>query len=113
MTIIKKIAWTTIAQKHEENYNLLKILIGRRKCKDVQQELKTGIKVNIYRQKHGKRQKMALENTKKSHNYNKKQFDLHRKNIKLDVEDLVYAENGNRLNRKKSDEVRIGPYKIL
>lgn len=27
--------------------------------------------------------------------------------------DLVYVENGNRLNRKKLDEIKIGPFKII
>jgi len=61
----------------------------------------------------GRDRKLALENTKKSHDYNKKQFDLHRKEITLEVGNLVYVENGSCLNRKKLDEIRNGPYKIL
>lgn len=26
---------------------------------------------------------------------------------------MVYVENGNKLNRKKLDELKIGPYKII
>ena len=55
----------------------------------------------------------AFTNTMKSHAYNKRIFDKHRKDYKLEVGDSVYVENGNRLNRKKLDELRIGPYKIL
>lgn len=56
--------------------------------------------------------KLALENSIKSHNYNKEQFDKKRKLYKYNTGDLVYTENGNRLNRKKLDELKIGPYKI-
>jgi hypothetical protein len=54
-----------------------------------------------------------LENTKKSHTYNKQRFDKNRRKCELKVGDWVYVENGNRLNRKKLDELKIGPYKIL
>lgn len=60
-----------------------------------------------------KDRRIALERTIKSHNYNKKQFDKNRKDINLKVGDSVYVENSNRLNRKKLDELKIGPYKIL
>lgn len=56
---------------------------------------------------------IALENSIKYHEYNKKLYDKHRKDYDFNVGDLVYVENGNRLNRKKLDELRIGPYKIL
>lgn len=56
---------------------------------------------------------LALENTIKSHKYNKKIFDRNRKILELEVGDSVYVENGNRLNRKKLDELIIGPFKIL
>jgi len=37
---------------------------------------------------------------------------LHREDYEFKVGDRVYVENGNRLNRKKLDELRIGPYEI-
>lgn len=40
-------------------------------------------------------------------------FDKNRKELILNSGDLVYIENGNRLNRKKLDEVKIGPFKII
>lgn len=49
----------------------------------------------------------------KSHDYNKKRYDQLRREYNFKVGDKVYVENGNRLNRKKTDELRIGPYKIL
>lgn len=57
--------------------------------------------------------KTALENTIKSHNYNKKQFNKYRKEHEFNVGAWVYVENGNKLNRKKLDELKIGPYQIL
>ncbi|ESN90191.1 hypothetical protein HELRODRAFT_182682 [Helobdella robusta] len=54
----------------------------------------------------------ALNNTPKSHYYNKMCYDAKRKNREFKVGDMVYVENGNKLNRKKLEELRIGPYKI-
>lgn len=60
-----------------------------------------------------KDRRLALQRTIKSHNYNKKIFDKNRKHLEFNVGDMVFVENGNRLNRKKLDELKIGPYKIL
>ncbi|KAF0767296.1 Integrase catalytic domain-containing protein [Aphis craccivora] len=57
--------------------------------------------------------KIAYKNTIKSHDYNKKLFDKNRKDMEFNVGDMVYVENGNKLNRRKLDELRIGPYKII
>lgn len=57
--------------------------------------------------------RLALENTIKSHKYNKKIFDKNRQTLELEIGDSVYVENGNRLNRKKLDELIIGPFKIV
>jgi len=57
--------------------------------------------------------KLAFKNTIKSHDHIKKIFDLHRQNHELKVGDRVYVENGNRFNRKKLEELRIGPNKTL
>lgn len=45
--------------------------------------------------------KTALKNTLRSHNYNKNLFDKNRKHYEF-----------NRLNRKKLEEMKIGPYEI-
>ncbi|KAK7871567.1 hypothetical protein R5R35_010364 [Gryllus longicercus] len=113
----KKIAWTTIAKKAVEKYNETehtvtkfapKYLLEGRNINILPHELKEKTTTeNLERDR-----KIALENTKKSHNENKKRFDLHRKQIELNEGDLVYVENGNSLNRKKLDELRIGPYSI-
>ncbi|XP_072392450.1 uncharacterized protein [Diabrotica undecimpunctata] len=114
----RKTAWTTIAQKCVKKYNETEHTI----TKFAPKYLIEGENISILPHELSSKvshadleldRTIALENTKKSHNYNKKQFDLHRKEIDLNIGDLVYVENGNRLNRKKLDELRIGPYKIL
>lgn len=55
----------------------------------------------------------AFENIIKSHNYNKRIFDENRKDHEFHPGDLVYVENGNKLNRKKLGELKIGPYAII
>lgn len=116
--INKKIAWTTIAQKCVEKYNETehtvtkfapKYLLEGETINILPLELKTKCTIDDL----DRDRKLAFKNTIKSHNYNKKMFDLHREEYKLEVGDRVYVENGNRLNRKKMDELRIGPYKIL
>ncbi|XP_039312410.1 uncharacterized protein LOC120359337 [Solenopsis invicta] len=60
-----------------------------------------------------KDKELALERTIKSHDYNKKLFDKNRKHHEFNTGDMVYIENGNRLNRKKLDDLRIGPLEII
>ncbi len=56
--------------------------------------------------------KIALENSKENHKINKIRIDKNRKNYIFKKGDLVYVENGNKLNRKKLDEIRLGPFPI-
>lgn len=60
-----------------------------------------------------KDKELALERTIKSHNYNKKLYDKNRKHHEYNTGDMVYIENGNKLNRKKLDNLRIGPFEII
>jgi len=57
--------------------------------------------------------KIALQKSMKSHSYNKEIYDKKRKPFDFDIGDMVYIENGNKLNRKKLDQLRIGPFEIL
>lgn len=113
-----KKAWTAIAQECVRRYNETehtvtgfapKYLMEGESVNILPHELKT----NCTNEDLGRDRKLAYENTKKSHNQNAERYNKHRKEITLDAGDLVYVENGNRLNRKKLDEIRIGPYKIL
>nr|XP_049699202.1 uncharacterized protein LOC126055186 [Helicoverpa armigera] len=115
---VKKTAWTTVAQECVRKYNETEHTVTKFSPKYLLEGENTNIlplelKLRNSKEDLRKDRKLAFENTLKSHNYNKKIFDRHREECKLEVGDWVYVENGNRLNRKKMDELRIGPYKIL
>ncbi len=44
---------------------------------------------------------------------NKERIDKNRNYHVFNVNDLVYVENSNKINRHKLDEIRIGPFKII
>lgn len=56
--------------------------------------------------------KVALLRTEKYHKYNKSVFDRDSIQYTFKEGDFVYVVNGNKLNRKKMDEIRIGPFRI-
>lgn len=114
----EKTAWTTIAHECIERYNETehtvtgfspKYLLEGKNNTILPDELQDEKTQNDFYED----RKLALENTRKSHEYNKRQFDKNRKYHEFNVGDLVYVENGHRLNKKKLDELRIGPYKII
>ncbi len=55
----------------------------------------------------------AYQNSIKSYAYNKQNYNKHRKNINLKVGDLVYIDRGNKVNRGKLEQIRIGPISVL
>lgn len=114
----KKTAWTTIAQECTQKYNETEhtvtgftpiYLLQGTNITTLPRELKGRQNNNNLSQD----RELALKNTEKSHNYNKALFDKNRKECVYNKGDLVYVENGNRLNRKKLDEIKIGPFKII
>lgn len=114
----KKTAWTTIAHECVERYNKTEHTVTGYSPQYLLEGTNTAIIPEELKQKknHGdllRDRKIALENTRKSHEYNKKVFDKNRKYHEFNVGDLVYVENSHRLNRKKLDELKIGPYKIV
>lgn len=114
-----KIAWTTIAHECTERYNETEHSITGFSPKYLLQGknvdiLPNELKQNEIQNHHLIRdRKIALENSIKSHEYNKQRFDKNRRYCELEVGDFVYVENGNRINRKKLDELKIGPYQIV
>ena len=55
----------------------------------------------------------ALLNTIKDFERNKSRFDKNRREWEFRENDFVYVHSGNRLNRNKLDEIRLGPFKII
>lgn len=113
-----KKAWTTIAHECVDQYNKTihsvtgfspSYLLNGMNFEILPEELKEERTQNSWI----KDRRTALENTLKSHNYNKLLFDKTRKNYEFNVGDIVYVENGNKLNRKKLDELKIGPFQIV
>ena len=114
----KKIAWTTIARECTQKYNETEhtvtgfapaYLLEGKDVSILPKELNKSNMVNTLQRD----RETALKNSIKSHNYNKQLFDKNRKKHQFKIGDLIYIENGNKLNRKKLDEIRIGPYKII
>ncbi|XP_059061351.1 uncharacterized protein LOC131854235 [Achroia grisella] len=113
-----KKTWTTVARECIDKYNETehsvtgfapKYLLDGTNVTILPNELKVLKKEDQWIED----KKLALENTKRSHDYNKKIFDKNRKPCEFNIGDRVYVENGNKLNRKKLDELKIGPFEIV
>lgn len=114
----KKCAWTTIAHNCVDKYNETEHTVTKFSPKYLLQGEDTSTLPNELKKKKDNSvlesdRTIAFKNSTKYHEYNKKLYDKNRKDYAFNIGDLVYVENGNRLNRKKLDELRIGPYKIL
>lgn len=114
----KKKAWTTVARECVERYNETEHTVTGFTPKYLLDGTDTSIlPKELRREKHKedwiKDKELALERTIKSHDYNKKLFDRNRKHHEFNTGDRVYIENGNRLNRKKLDDLRVGPLEII
>lgn len=113
-----KKAWATVAKECVDKYNETehsvtnfapKYLLDGTNVTILPNELKIKMKEDNWIED----KRIALKNTIKSHNYNKKLFDKNRKQHEFNVGENVYVENGHRLNRRKLDELRIGPFEII
>lgn len=114
----KKSAWTTIAHECIKKYNETEHTVTGFSPEYLLHGTDSSILPNKLKQRKSNNnlrqdRQIALENSIKYHTYNKQRFDKNRKDYKFNLGQLVYIENGNRLNRKKLDELRIGPYNIL
>lgn len=56
---------------------------------------------------------IAFKNSVKNHELNKIRYDKNKVNNSFNVDDFVFVEKGNILNRNKLDEIRSGPYRII
>jgi len=111
-------AWTTIARECVKKYNETehtvtgfspRYLLDGTDTSVLPQEIKDK---NMKKEDWKRNRQLALDRTKRSHEYNKRIFDKTRKQHEFKEGDMVYIENGSKLNRKKLDELRIGPFKI-
>ncbi|KOB68805.1 hypothetical protein OBRU01_17009 [Operophtera brumata] len=110
-------AWTTIAHNCVDKYNdtehtitgfAPRYLLDGTDVSFMPDELKQEKQADNWI----KDRKIALERSIKSHEYNKKINDKNRTHHNFEKGDMVYVENGHKLNRRKLDELRIGPFKI-
>lgn len=113
----KKRAWTSIARECVNKYNRLEHTITGFTPEYLLHGTDTSsIPEELRRKKNGedwiRDKKLALERTLRSHEYNKSIFDRNRRHHEFNVGDMVFIENGNKLNRKKLEELRIGPFTI-
>lgn len=101
----RKYAWTSIAHNCVEKYNETEHTVTGFSPKYLLQGEDTSILPNELKTKKDNNnlendRTIALENSIKYHEYNKKIYDKNRKDYDFNVGDLVYVENGNRPNRK-------------
>lgn len=113
----KKKAWTSIARECVNKYNTIEHTITGFTPEYLLHGTDTSnIPKELRKKKSGedwiKDKKLALERTVTSYKYNKTRFDKNRKHHEFNVGDVVFIENGNKLNRKKLEELRIGPFTI-
>ena len=108
-------AWSKIADECTDQYNRTEhsvtgfspeyLLFGKVDTV-VPEELLT--KRNLIRDRES-----AYRNSLRNHEYNKSRYDKNRKNFNFNADDWVYVENGSKLNRRKLDEIRLGPFPIV
>lgn len=113
-----KRAWTTVAHNCVQKYNETEHTVTGYAPKYLLYGTDVRILPNDLKQKKTDHdlilaRKNALENTIRSHNYNKTIYDKNRKHMDFKVGDTVFVENGHKLNRKKLDELKLGPYRII
>ena len=111
----KEIAWCSIAATCVEEYNNTihsstgfspNYLMNGIRCSIVPEEfLEPSDLLNDRR--------IAYERSKKVHERNKIYYDRNKIEGSFEIGDEIYVENGNKLNRKKLDEIRIGPFPII
>lgn len=114
----KKVSWATVAEECRKKYNATDhsitgfspdYLINGESTDVLPAELKNKER---YKRNLEEDRNLALLRTRKSHDYNKSRYDKNRINYEFEEGDMVYIMNKNKLNRKKLEEIRTGPFKI-
>lgn len=112
----RKKSWATIAEECRQKYNETdhsvtgfspEYLLNGKSTDLLPPELTKNTRRNLEEDRN-----LALLRTRKSHEYNKYLYDKNRIDYKFKEGDYVYVENKNKLNRRKMEEIRVGPFKI-
>lgn len=111
----RKIAWTSIARRCAQEYNNTIHSVTKYTPNYLMNGVLPDLAPKEFLRVPNFQQDMstAFTNSIKSHEENKKRYDSKRKAISLEIGDNVYVENGNKLNRNKLDEIRLGPFRII
>ncbi len=111
----KKKVWTNIASQCTNEYNdTIHSVTGFAPSYLMYGKLPETVPVELRVQgDFNKDRKLAFVNSLKDHERNKERLKPKGPIHEFNVEDLVFIENGNKLNREKLDEIRIGLFKIV
>ena len=111
----EKRAWAAIAQKCVEEYNDTPHSVTRFAPSYLMYgKMPDTVPMEIREQNDFyKDRKLAFVNSIRDHERNKERLKPKNEIYEFEVGELVYIENGNKLNRGKLDEIRIGPFEIM
>lgn len=110
----KRRAWSTIARECVDEYNKTVHTVNKFSPEYLLFGIDSPIIPEELREEKNLEtdRSIALQNSNKYHKKNKLRIDKNRKVANFKEGDFVYIENSNKLNRKKLDEIRCGPYRI-
>lgn len=110
-----KKAWTAITQQCVDKYNdTIHGVTGFAPSYLMYGKLPDTVPLEIREQNDfQKDRKLAYVNSLRDHQRNKERLKPTGEMYDFKVGELVYIENGNKLNREKLDEIRIGPLEIV
>ena len=112
----RNLSWHTIAQKCIDEYNNTihsstgftpAYLLTGKENSLLPEKLNSNNEKNLEENR-----KIAFQNSNRIHKQNKEYYDKNKIYKEYNEGELVYIQNGNKLNRNKLDPIRIGPYEI-
>ncbi len=111
----RKKAWTNVALQCTKEYNdTIHSITGFAPSYLMYGKLPENVPIELREQgDFAKDRKLAFVNSLKSHEKNKERLKPNGEIYNFKIGDLVFIENGNKLNREKLDEIRIGPFEIV